>query len=724
LRVREGALERTIRKPGDLPGERLQALEREVRMALRSVPVFLIAVLFAFSALAEDAPVRVEPAPEERVEVTAARLADPEERAEDVPALVTVVERDAIERSGARTLQDLLAVEAGIVLYDQVGNDVQKTFDLRGFATGTGTAVFLDGARLNDPKNNAVALEMVPLDAIERVEIVRGSAAAVAGAGSEAGIVHLRTRRGEGLSGSLRAGAGSDAASNFGGALAFGTGRFDGFVSAARDENDGFRENAGGTLDRYAGSFGVDLGGGRRLALTGSVSRLDWGAPGALTQAEWEADPTASPYNELDGAKEDSNLAVLQYTGPLSPSFSISANLFARGRDAESLSTGRAAASFGGFFLDADASDLGSTVQVTHDLSRGAVSNRLIAGVEWLGGTTDSLGFFTSPADPGTPDLASPNADNRAEREAAALFVQNVLEPSARWAVTLGARADRDRIRYEERLPDPTLSDERTYSEVSLRGGVTFEATERIGLWVGYGESFLPPTVEEAFAFPGFGSNRDLDPEDARSYEAGARFALGSGSIDAALFRIDTEDEIVFDPTPTPTDPFGRNVNAGETARTGVEIAARGRAHERVSWFVTAAWVDAEFRGGANDGNRVPLVPEHRVGAGVDLSFPAGLGLRLEALRVGPQVLDNDPGNTQSEMEAYSVANARFTWEPRLDSFREGGGPRLYAEVRNLTDETYATRGIRAFDFSTFEEATFYTPAPGRRWYAGLEWRF
>ncbi len=693
-------------------------------MALRSVLFPLVASLLAFSALAEESPIRIEPVPEERVEVTAARLPDPGESADDVPALVTVVARDAIERSGARTLQDLLAAEAGIVLYDQVGNDVQKTFDLRGFATGTGTAVFLDGARLNDPRNNVVALELVPLDAIERVEIVRGSAAAVAGAGSEAGMVHLRTRRGEGFSGALRAGAGSDAASSLGASLSFGSGRFDGFLSGASDENDGFRENAGGTLDRYAGSFGVDLGGGRRLALTGSLSRLDWGAPGALTQAEWEADPTASPYNRLDGAREDANLAVLQYMGPVSSSFSLSANLYARGRDAESLSTGRAAASFGGFFLDTDARELGSTVQVTHDLSRGAVSNRLIAGIEWLGGTTDSLGFFTSPSDPGNPDLAAPNADNRAEREATALFVQNVLEPSARWALTFGVRADRDRIRYEERVPNPTLTDERSYSEVSLRGGVTFAATERIGVWVGYGESFLPPTVEEAFAFPGFGSNPDLDPEDARSYEAGARLALGSGSIDAALFRIATEDEIVFDPTPTPADPFGRNVNAGETARTGVEIAARGRAHERVSWFVTAAWVDAEFRGGDDDGNRVPLVPEHRLGAGFDLVLPLGLGFRLEGLRVGPQVLDNDPGNTQPEMEAYAVANARLTWEPRLASIREGSGPRLYAEVRNLTDETYATRGIRAFDFSTFEEATFYTPAPGRRWYAGLEWRF
>ena len=689
-------------------------------MALRSLLVPLVALSLPLLVSAGEAPIRVDPAPEERVEVTAARLPEPEESTRDVPALVTVLDREAIERSGARTLQDLLASEAGVVLYDQVGNDVQKTFDLRGFAGGTGTAVFLDGARLNDPRSNAVALELVPLDALERVEIVRGSAAAVAGAGSEAGIVHLRTRRGEGLSGLLRAGTGSDGASALAGSLAFGAGRFDGFFSGSRDENDGFRENAGGALDRWAGSVGADLGSGRRLALTLSASRLDWGAPGALTRSEWEADPAASPYNRLDNADESSNLAVLQFAGPVNGSLSISANLFARGRDSRSLSTGRAASMFGGFFLDADSGDLGSTVQLEHRAGR----NRLIAGVEWLGGTTDSLGYFTPPFDPGTPDLSSPNADNRAERRAAALFVQNLFKPSARWGLTLGARADRDRITYEERLPDPTLRDERTYSEVSLRGGATFQATERVGIWLGYGESFLPPTVEEAFAFPGFGSNRDLEPEDARSYEAGVRTSFGAATFEAVAFRIDTHDEIVFDPTPTATDPFGRNVNAGRTARTGMEMSARGRPGERFRWFVTAAWVDAVFDGGTDDGRRVPLVPSQRVGAGFDVDLPASVTLRVEGLHVGSQVLDNDPSNSQPKLEAYALANVRVSWAPSLGSVPEGSGPRLYAEIRNVTDTSYATRGIRAYDFSTFEEANFYTPAPGRRWYAGLEWRF
>ena len=101
----------------------------------------------------------------ERVRVTATRLPASEEPRRNVPAFVTVITREQIERSGARTVQQLLSMQAGVVLYDQTGNGIETTLELRGFSQGTGTSVFLDGARLNDPRNNTVSLELVPIDA-------------------------------------------------------------------------------------------------------------------------------------------------------------------------------------------------------------------------------------------------------------------------------------------------------------------------------------------------------------------------------------------------------------------------------------------------------------------------------------------------------------------------------------------------------------------------------
>jgi iron complex outermembrane receptor protein len=681
------------------------------------VPALLLCALVAPAAAAEDAK------QEETVVVTAKRLPDGDAPKNEVPAHVTVITRETIEQSGARTVQDLLALEAGVLVYDQVGNDVQKTLDLRGFATGSGTAVFVDGARVNDPRNNGVSLEMVPIDAIDRIEITRGSVAALAGGGSEAGVVHILTHRSEQTEGSIEAAYGDNdtlrAAASIGGVL----GPVDFFVSGAHDETDGFRENADGDQNRFAATVGHDFSESRRAFLTLSSSDLDFGNPGALTLAEFQADPSVSPFNSLDRTDDSLRQAALHYRGALAGDWSLAANVFFLDRDTESLTTGRAAPLFGGFFLDSEGTSWGSTLQASWGGRLGRFENSLAFGAEWREGDTDSLGFATPSTDLDAVDRSNPSSDNTTRRTTSAFFVQDAFKPAAKWSVTLGARHDRDETEYEERLPNPAVTGARSFSETSLRAGVAYQVSVPVGLYASYGEAFLAPTAEDLFAFPGFGSNPDLEPEDSRSYEAGLRADFGKTHVDLALFRIDVENEIVFDPTPIlPDDPFGRNVNAGETRRDGAELAARSHLASRLDGFATVTWMDATFRNGEAEGNRVPLVPELRASGGLSLALPAGFALQADVLYVGSQVLDNDDLNSQEELGAYAVVNGKVRW-----TFR-GSSPKAhafsaFAECRNLLDREYASRGIYAFDFSTFTNAVFVTPAPGRRLFAGLEWK-
>jgi outer membrane receptor protein involved in Fe transport len=99
------------------------------------------------------------------------------------------------------------------------------------------------------------------------------------------------------------------------------------------------------------------------------------------------------------------------------------------------------------------------------------------------------------------------------------------------------------------------------------------------------------------------------------------------------------------------------------------------------------------------------------------------VSLRVDGLRVGAQVLDNDDANAQPELPAYTVVGTRARFS--LAELRgRSGGLSLHAGVENLFDEQYATRGIWAFDFSSGMDDAFFTPAPGRRWTAGAEWTF
>ena len=687
---------------------------------------FLLSWAFVCSpALAADEAKSDDTGSDTHVVVTSTRLDDQTVAKSDVPASVTVIDREQIAASGARNIQDLLAEEAGVVLIDQVGNDVQKTLDLRGFAGGKGVAVFVDGARVNDPRNNFVSLEQVPLDSVERVEITRGPAAALAGGGSEAGVIRVVTRRGTTPGASLTASGGTWNTQRYDGSYGGDYGLFDLFIAGTYDTTDGFRPNAGGEQTRIDASGGFDLGGDRRLSLSVLSSNLDYGNPGALTLTEFNTDPRQNVYNTLDYTDDVARQATLNFQGPVGGGFSLAANVAYRNEHAKTLTTGRAAPSFGGFYLDADAGTWSGAAQVTRDGVTSFGSHLMTFGLEYLDGDTDSTGYSTLPSSPGTYNPATPASRNTSGARNSGLFVQDAWTISPRWVVTLGARWDDSRVHYVESIPGTLPNDSRSFSQLSIHGGATFHPVERVDLYLSYGDAFLPPTPEQLFAFPTFGSNPNLLPEDAHSYEFGARSHGRHGTIDAALFLTDTTNEIIFDPTPTPTDLFGRNVNAGATQRYGAELSARGPLARGLQAFGNVTYTHSAFTNGVNDGNEVPLVPEWRAAAGLDASLPVGFGIRADALYVDAQVLDNDQANSQAKLDAYTVVNLRFAWEHGLGvgSGSRAGRLGLFVEAKNLFDEKYATRGIYAFDFSTFLNDTFVTPAPGRRYLAGVTWR-
>ena len=709
--------------------------------AARSAPLALLAaLLLSATAWAASEATEVEPPAEgdpeapiviqERLTVTDTRLRGEAESLRRVPAHVTVIDRDEIRRSGSRTLQELLALEAGVVTYDQVGNDLSKSLDLRGF-TGSGTKLFLDGVPLNDPRSNALVLELLPISALERVEITRGSTAALAGGGAEAGVINLWTGRPE-PGGSLSLAAGGFGSLEVEGNVRRKIGRADLFLAGSFDETDGFRDNSAGELRRLAGKLGWDLRGGRRLELSVVDATEEMGTPGALTRTELEADRERSPFNRLDSLGEGLTQATAAFQGPVGGGVFLAANVYARARDSEILTTGRAAPLFGGFFLDSEAAVVGSTVQAERLWEAGGRRHRLSGGIEWLDGDTDARGFFTSPGDPGRLDAAGLGSDNTAERRALGVFAQSSWSPVPAWTLVAGARYDRDEVGYLERLPDPANVASRTYSELSLKAGASWSPSERSTVYLSFGEGFLPPTVEELFSFPLFGSNAELRPEDSESWEIGARRRLsGGGRIEAALFRIDTRDEIIFDPG-SPIGLFGANVNAGSARRGGLEVAlslplgSPDGPMRRL--FANLTLMDTELRGGVNRGASLPLVPEERLAVGFEGELVDGLRLRLDGLWVGEQVLDNDEANSQGTLDAYAVVNARLAWSPPFGSWAAAGatgsGPVLFVEARNLLDESYESRGIFAFDFAAGRNDVFLTPAPGRRLMAGLEWGF
>jgi vitamin B12 transporter len=128
------------------------------------------------------------------VQVTASRVA---ETVDQTLADVSVITRADIDASVARDAYDLLRLEAGVDLYRTGGAGQQTSLFLRG-SNSNQVLVLIDGVRTGAATTGAFAFEQLPLDAIERIEIVRGPRASYWGSDALGGVIQIFTRKLEG----------------------------------------------------------------------------------------------------------------------------------------------------------------------------------------------------------------------------------------------------------------------------------------------------------------------------------------------------------------------------------------------------------------------------------------------------------------------------------------------------------------------------------------------
>ena len=149
-----------------------------VRTALAAI----IANTFVAAALADD---------EAAVVVTASRIPT---RASEVLSDVSVITRDQIEQAGQSTLAELLQTQPGVQMWANGGPGSAESVSIRG-GSPQHTVVLVDGQRLSSATLGTTAFENIPLNQIERIEVLRGPASALYGADAIGGVIQIFTRK-------------------------------------------------------------------------------------------------------------------------------------------------------------------------------------------------------------------------------------------------------------------------------------------------------------------------------------------------------------------------------------------------------------------------------------------------------------------------------------------------------------------------------------------------
>jgi len=271
---------------------------------------------------------------------------------------------------------------------------------------------------------------------------------------------------------------------------------------------------------------------------------------------------------------------------------------------------------------------------------------------------------------------------------------------------------------------NPDDSGSKNFGATTPSAALSFRAGADDRLYASWGRGFETPTFNELSyrCDGGSGLNFALQAARSETSELGWKraFARG-GQFSLAAFQTLGENEIV------PASNSGGRAcfqNAGGTRRQGVEASLRFTLPAELSLMLAASTINAEFReayrytaAGATQtvarGNRVPGV------AGSDAyaelawrrglpGWSAGLDLRHSA-----DVPVNDINSDTAA--AYRVVNVRLVYARPAD----WGGFNGFVRVDNLLDETYAGSVI-----VNEANSRYFEPAPGRGWFAGIEFDF
>jgi vitamin B12 transporter len=578
-----------------------------------------------------------------------------------VGSAVTLVTADDLEVQGIQYAADALRHVPGVAVNRAGSFGALTQVRVRG-AEGNHTLVLIDGVEVAGAASGEFDFSSLLAGGIERIEVLRGPQSGIYGANAMAGVVSVMTARGAGA----------------------------GHVEVSAE----------------AGSFGTTQVG---LTARGGTEEVY----GALTLTSRQTDGINT--SQLGSEKDaDDNTALFgRGTVEISDAFSLDGSF--RMSDKESDTDGFDFSGGPNHGLSIDSADFSNTEDA-----------QLAAGAQWSlrdGGWVTRLdaAHFEGEMEGGVDPFGSETTRDKVR-------LQTTLELGVGSAQFLTAFVENEDETYRNTVPfDPSQApelsrgilgigleyraevNERLFFSGALRDddnegfedATTYRVTAAYLVGEGstrlhgsYGTGVTNPTFFEQFGFiPGFFvGNPGLEPEEVTGWDVGVeRFvAAGRMSFDITYFDADLENEIV--------DAFPSIANdAGTSKRSGIELALRGEATDRLSISATYTFTDAQDPDGTEEVRR----PENT--ASLDLTYRLERATVYGGVIYNGAMLDDDFRDffvnfaaEKSPVDAYTLVNigAYFDVTERLE---------LYGRVQNLFDEDYE----EAIGYNTMGRAAF-----------------
>lgn len=715
------------------------------------------------------------------VVVTATRV---EEKSFDIPASIDSVERGVIRDKKPQVLvsEDLQRVP-GTVVQNRGTFSQEEQIVIRGFGArsqfGTrGVKIYADGIPATTPDGQSSSA-LFDLASAARIEVLRGAFSALYGNHS-GGVVQIFTQDGPPrptLSGRVTVGSYDTSVTG----LQFGgtSGRADYIASASHFETDGYRQWSGAQKDQFNGKVNFSLDNGARLSFVFNyLDQPDNLDPLSLTAAQVAVDRTQAQASALQFKTRrnlDNTQGGLVYEQALTPRDTLRVMGYLGARSNEQflsiplngISQGAVKAAGGVSSFDRDL--YGASAWWTRKSELGGTPLTFTAGAEYENAREDRKGELNNfgVVAPVPNVLGVLKRDEENTTDTWGVFLQGDWQFAPAWSLSAGIRYTEVGFESDDRFictntvnttgtplgtcsgsftgndggpftprpvtaaaasqnPDDSGSvDHDAWTPVL---GLLYRLSPTANLYANVGRSFETPTLAElAFRSDGgAGLNFSLQPSKSWQYEVGTKMFVGADTrLNAALFYIDTENEVVTD-----TNAGGRSTfkNAPGTRRTGAELSLDSRFGRGFAGYLAATYLEAEFTDSfvtcialpcnaanpgnsalVNSGNNIPNIPNYTVYGQLSWAYaPLGFSAGLEAWWQGKVYADDRNTATASK---YWTASLSAGFE------QNWGGLRLseFARINNLFDKEY----ISAVAVNN-TNAQYYYPAADRNYLVGI----
>jgi vitamin B12 transporter len=583
--------------------------------------ILAVCSLSAYSASALD-----------EVIVTANRLPESQYSA---LAATTVITRKDIESSQARSVEDLLAGVDGVVISNSGGPGKLSSIFVRG-AEADQLLVLVDGVRIGSATAGTAAVQNLPVELIDRIELVRGPRSSLYGADAIGGVLQVFTRHGGGSwQPDFSVSGGSfdtrQARAHLGG----------GDERAWLQVEGSWQDTAGidacrGSSAAFAGCFTEqpDLDGYRYRSVSlraGGQIATDTAVEASLLRATSDL--------QYDGSFADNSRLLQQVVGAsLTHALGGAGHLALRLGRAWDRSVDYLAEDFAGRF-----STRRDSAGLQWDTTPTA-GQRLSMGVDFLRDHVDSTTAYTVSS-----------------RDNTGLYAQYVADMH-RWRIETSLRGD---------------DNEQFGQHATGAAALGYELSDTLQVLAQYGTGFKAPTFNDLYypADPLYGpvSNPDLKPERSRSLELALRGRMDAASWRLSLYHTRIRDLIGYDSLFLPA-----NIDAARIR--GLEATGGLSARQ---WRFEAGFTlqDAENRSdGANRGRQLPRRPRLAAHADVQRSFA---WMSLGARWVGEGHRNDDAAGSQ-RLGSFGTLDLRA--EARVT-----GDWRVQLLAANVLDRHYET---------------------------------